>query len=89
MHQKHYVPVPEPSPPQYHSVPVPVKVTDPGKVREKFFFIVSMRLYIVLYIHKRCLSIMWHMLCVFMIEQRRNQRARICFRALPMYFPLE
>eukprot|EP00913_Durusdinium_trenchii_P026007 g24401.t1 len=25
VHQKHYVPVPEPSPPQYHSVPVPVK----------------------------------------------------------------
>ncbi|CAK9066403.1 unnamed protein product, partial [Durusdinium trenchii] len=32
VHQKHYVPVPEPSPPQYHNVPVPVKVTDPGKV---------------------------------------------------------
>eukprot|EP00913_Durusdinium_trenchii_P001160 g1067.t1 len=32
VHQKHYVPVPEPSPPQYHSVPVPVPVTDPGKV---------------------------------------------------------
>ncbi|CAK9111869.1 Uncharacterized protein SCF082_LOCUS51890, partial [Durusdinium trenchii] len=32
VHQKHYVPVPEPSPPQYHSVPVPVKVTDPGKI---------------------------------------------------------
>ena len=35
-----HVPVPEPSPPQYHSVPVPVKVTDPGKVREMLLFIV-------------------------------------------------
>ena len=32
IHQKHFVPVPEPTPPQYHSVPVPVKVTDPGKI---------------------------------------------------------
>ena len=46
MHQKHYVPVPEPSPPQYHNVPVPVKVTDPGKVREKFFSIDTALYYI-------------------------------------------
>ena len=32
VHQKHYVPVPEPSPPQYHNIPVPVKVKDPGQV---------------------------------------------------------
>ena len=32
IHQKHFVPVPEPTPPQYHNVPVPVKVTDPGKI---------------------------------------------------------
>eukprot|EP00913_Durusdinium_trenchii_P003918 g3627.t1 len=32
VHQKHYVPVKEPSPPQYHSVPVPVPVKDPGQV---------------------------------------------------------
>lgn len=31
VHQKHYVPVKEPSPPQYHSVPVPVPVKDPGQ----------------------------------------------------------
>ena len=31
VHEKHYVPVPEPSPPTYHTVPVPVKVTDPGQ----------------------------------------------------------
>ena len=52
MHQKHYVPVPEPSPPQYHSVPVPVKVTDPGKVREMLLFIVfntAFNIYIYIY----------------------------------------
>ena len=32
MHEKQYVPVPEASPPTYHAVPVPVKVTDPGQV---------------------------------------------------------
>ena len=31
IHEKHYVPVPEPSPPKYHSVPVPVPVHEPGK----------------------------------------------------------
>lgn len=32
MHVKQYVPVPEPTPPKYHSVPVPFKVKDPGQV---------------------------------------------------------
>ncbi|CAK9074279.1 Uncharacterized protein SCF082_LOCUS36193 [Durusdinium trenchii] len=32
VHQKHYVPVPEASPPTYHSVPVPVPVREPGHV---------------------------------------------------------
>ena len=32
MHVKQYVPVPEPTPPQYHHVPVPFKVKDPGQV---------------------------------------------------------
>lgn len=31
VHEKHYVPVPEPSPPTYHNVPVPVPVKEPGK----------------------------------------------------------
>eukprot|EP00438_Fugacium_kawagutii_P009465 Skav202076 [mRNA] locus=scaffold1138:796839:799898:- [translate_table: standard] len=31
VHEKHYVPVPEPSPPTYHNVPVPVPVQEPGK----------------------------------------------------------
>ena len=34
IHQKHYVPVPEPSPPTYHKVPVPVPVKEPGKAKE-------------------------------------------------------
>lgn len=33
VHEKHYVPVPEPSPPTYHKVPVPVPVKEPGKAR--------------------------------------------------------
>lgn len=32
IHEKHYVPVPEPSAPKYHSVPVPVPVKEPGEV---------------------------------------------------------
>lgn len=32
IHEKHYVPVPEPSAPKYHTVPVPVPVKEPGKV---------------------------------------------------------
>eukprot|EP00434_Breviolum_minutum_P034709 symbB.v1.2.030724.t1/scaffold3494.1/size55430/2 len=32
VHQKEYVPVPKPSPPVYHAVPVPVPMKSPGKV---------------------------------------------------------
>ncbi|CAL1161428.1 unnamed protein product [Cladocopium goreaui] len=32
VHEKHYVPAPVASPPQYHHVPVPVPVLDPGQV---------------------------------------------------------
>ncbi|CAK9111867.1 Retrovirus-related Pol polyprotein from transposon RE2 (Retro element 2) (AtRE2) [Includes: Protease RE2 [Durusdinium trenchii] len=32
VHQKHYVPAPEPSPPQYRNVPAPMPVKEPGKV---------------------------------------------------------
>ena len=31
IHKKRYVPVPEPSPPTYHKIPVPVPVKEPGK----------------------------------------------------------
>ena len=33
IHKKRYVPVPEPSPPTYHKIPVPVPVKEPGKAR--------------------------------------------------------